>query len=122
MVMDGRAVFEYVVKEVVTIIDEFESIKSLNPEGIPFSKIAAIVPHQANRRMFECINKQRPGFLEKCSITIENRGNNSTASQGPSLIDAFGKTKQGDYILMIGFGAGLTLGANLYKMPDADSE
>jgi 3-oxoacyl-[acyl-carrier-protein] synthase-3 len=51
-------------------------------------------------------------------VTIEKYGNNSTASI-PLAFDEFfreGKFREGDLVILVGFGAGLTYGANLVRL------
>ena len=55
--------------------------------------------------------------LDKFVITIGDHGNNSTASQGPGLIEILNgphPVKEGDHILMVGYGAGFTWAMNHY--------
>ena len=50
--------------------------------------------------------------------TIEKYGNNSTASI-PLALDEFlreGRLRKGDLVILVGFGAGLTYGANLVRL------
>jgi 3-oxoacyl-[acyl-carrier-protein] synthase III len=115
--MNGKRVFAYVTRELASLIDGFEGNVSLNPHGIKFADLAAIIPHQANARMFENVGATYPEFLAKCKITINDFGNSSTASQGlPLRLFLENDAKFGDYILMVGFGAGLSFCANLYKV------
>jgi 3-oxoacyl-[acyl-carrier-protein] synthase-3 len=51
-------------------------------------------------------------------VTIEKYGNNSCASI-PLALDLSlrgGKLKKGDMVILVGFGAGLTYGANLVRL------
>jgi 3-oxoacyl-[acyl-carrier-protein] synthase-3 len=51
-------------------------------------------------------------------VTIHKYGNNSTASIPLALDESFreGKLKTGDLVILVGFGAGLTYGANLVRL------
>jgi 3-oxoacyl-[acyl-carrier-protein] synthase-3 len=51
-------------------------------------------------------------------ITIGKYGNNSTASIPLALDESLreGKLRSGDLVILVGFGAGLTYGANLVKL------
>jgi 3-oxoacyl-[acyl-carrier-protein] synthase-3 len=51
-------------------------------------------------------------------VTIEKYGNNSTASIPLALDESVreGSLKAGDLVILVGFGAGLTYGANLVRL------
>jgi len=50
-------------------------------------------------------------------VTIEKYGNNSAASIPLAFDQSFreGKLRKGDLVILVGFGAGLTYGANLLR-------
>ena len=54
---------------------------------------------------------------DKFYINIQKYGNTSAASVGIALTEAFeaGRIKEGDYVLLTAFGAGLTWGSTLIK-------
>jgi 3-oxoacyl-[acyl-carrier-protein] synthase-3 len=56
--------------------------------------------------------------MSKMIVTIQKYGNNSTASIPLALDDSVrdGKLKKGDLMIFVGFGAGLTYGANLVRL------
>ena len=60
----------------------------------------------------------RDEIMSKMIVTIQKYGNNSTASIPLALDDSLrdGKLKKGDLIIFVGFGAGLTYGANLVRL------
>jgi 3-oxoacyl-[acyl-carrier-protein] synthase-3 len=51
-------------------------------------------------------------------VTIDKYGNNSTASIPLALDESFreGKLRAGNLLILVGFGAGLTYGANLVRL------
>jgi 3-oxoacyl-[acyl-carrier-protein] synthase III len=55
---------------------------------------------------------------EKTSGALHKYGNNSTASIPLVLDEAIreGKLRTGDLVILVGFGAGLTYGANLVRL------
>ena len=72
-----------------------------------------LVPHQANARIMESA-AQRLGVPEEKMISnVAKYGNTSAASIPIALAEAVaeGKFKRGDYVLAVGFGAGLTWGS-----------
>ena len=85
-----------------------------------------IIPHQANARIIKGAAKDLEARLElpegsvgkKMIVTIEKYGNNSTASIPLALDESLrkGELKKGDLVILVGFGAGLTYGANLVRL------
>jgi 3-oxoacyl-[acyl-carrier-protein] synthase-3 len=85
-----------------------------------------IVPHQANARIIKSAAEylesklELPGgtVMDKMIVTIDKYGNNSTASIPLALDESLreGKLHTGDLVILVGFGAGLTYGANLVRL------
>jgi 3-oxoacyl-[acyl-carrier-protein] synthase-3 len=109
-------------------------LKVLDPEGTASKKdlcallnqVDRIIPHQANARIIESAAEDLESRLalpdgavrNKMVVTIEKYGNNSTASI-PLALDEFfreGRLQTGDLVILVGFGAGLTYGANLVRL------
>ena|SRR5690625_3742343 len=108
LVMNGREVFKFAVRQMpescVNVIEK----AGLNKEDVDY-----LVPHQANIRIMEAA-RQRLGIDEnKMAKTIQHYGNNSSASIPIALSQSIqdGKIKDGDVIVLVGFGGGLTWGA-----------
>src|SRR5512139_3480590 len=90
------------------------------------NKVDRIVPHQANERIINSAAEHLESKLDlpdgavknKMIVTIHKYGNNSTASIPLALDESFreGKLKMGDLVILVGFGAGLTYGANLVRL------
>jgi 3-oxoacyl-[acyl-carrier-protein] synthase-3 len=103
--MDGKEVFRRAVRS------EVESISQvLTGAGLTPVDIALFVPHQANIRIIEAVN-QRIGFdLEHTAVVLDHTGNTSAASIPLALCEAAeaGRLKEGDLVLLSGFGAGMT--------------
>ena len=73
--------------------------------------------HQANKRIVASVSKHMNEPLEKYPMNIENLGNTSSASI-PLLLDEWnkkGRLNSGDWIILSGFGGGLTYGASLLQ-------
>ena len=110
--MDGQEVFKFAVKQVPECIKEV-----LEETGNTADDIDLFVIHQANYRIIEPIAKRLKVDLEKFPVNMEHYGNTSSASV-PILLDELnraGKLKQGDKLVLAGFGAGLTWGAMLLE-------
>jgi 3-oxoacyl-[acyl-carrier-protein] synthase III len=103
--MDGKEVFRRAVR---IMVDSGE--KSMKAAGVTADDIALVIPHQANTRIISAAC-QRLGIPdEKAVITLHRTGNTSAASIPLALADALdaGRINDGDLVLMVGFGAGMT--------------
>jgi 3-oxoacyl-[acyl-carrier-protein] synthase-3 len=81
--------------------------------------ISWIVPHQANLRIIEAIQKRFKHLpAEKVYKTLDKYGNTSSSSVGIALDELIITQNpcQGELILLTAFGAGLTWGAVLLKV------
>ncbi|KMY49085.1 beta-ketoacyl-ACP synthase III [Peribacillus loiseleuriae] len=108
IVMNGREVFKFAVRQMgescITVLDK----AGLSKEEVDF-----LIPHQANIRIMEAARERLGLPVEKMSTTIKKYGNNSSASIPVALFEELeaGKVKDGDLVVMVGFGGGLTWGA-----------
>ena len=110
IVMNGQAVYNFAVKALT------DSVKDLlRLDNISIDDVAFIIPHQANARIVQAAAKRLKAPEEKIYLNIEQYANTSAASIPIALdeLNRSGKLKQGDIILTIGFGGGLTYGGNL---------
>ncbi len=85
--------------------------------GIEIQDVDLLVPHQANIRIIDGAAKRLDIDDEKVFKNIQKYGNTSAASIPVALCEALseGKIKEGDKVLIVGFGAGLTWGAALIE-------
>ena len=86
------------------------SKKALDEAGLTIDDIACVIPHQANLRIIEGIADRLKIPLERFFVNLDKYGNTSAAAVAIALDEAnrSGRFKQGDYILMVVFGGGLT--------------
>ena len=73
------------------------------------------IVHQANKRIIESVAKRLGEPVEKFPMNLQEYGNTSSASI-PILLDELnraGTLKSGQRLVLAGFGAGLTWGANI---------
>lgn len=112
LVMDGRKLF----KKAVECLEEISRL-TLEQAEVEVSEISLMVPHQANIRIINALG-QRLGLTDdQVYTTIAKYGNTSSASIPMALNEAVaeGRLAQGDKLLMVTFGAGLTWGASLVE-------
>lgn len=112
MTMDGQEVFRFAVKRVPESIETLLMRNDVAKEEIKY-----YVLHQANERIVEAVARRLKEPIEKFPMTIAKYGNTSTASI-PLLLDDMRKKdmlKDGDKLILSGFGAGMTWGAVLLE-------
>ena len=108
--MDGRGIFDFVIRSVPETINQV--IKKANLEK---SDISFVVAHQANVRLLEAISKKVKIPFSKFGTNIATTGNTSAASI-PILFDQMIESGEiqldsKEKILFTGFGGGLTWGS-----------
>lgn len=108
LTMEGREVFKFAVKTMGEAALHVLKQCGLSQEDVDF-----LIPHQANIRIIEAALKRLDLPMEKVFINLENYGNMSSASVPVALDEAarLGKFKQGDLLVLVAFGAGLTWGS-----------
>ncbi|MFO8042826.1 MAG: beta-ketoacyl-ACP synthase III [Alkalispirochaeta sp.] len=110
--MDGRRVYLFAVDALV------RSIETLcERHGLTSHDLAWIVPHQANARIIEAAAKRIGLPLERFYTNLDRYANTSAASI-PLALDEMqeqGLLKQGQMVLTVGFGAGLSYGGNMIR-------
>ena len=103
--MNGREVFKFAVRVMTT--STFEAIEKA---GLQPAEISLFVPHQANLRIIDAARERLGLERERVIVTVDEYGNNSTASIPLALQHAHdeGRVAAGDHLLLVSFGAGLT--------------
>ncbi len=103
--MDGKEVFRRAVR---IMVDSAQ--KSMAHAGVTADDVSVIVPHQANIRIINAACERLGIPLERAASVIHETGNTSSASIPLGLFGDFGqvKPKNGDLVLLVGFGAGMT--------------
>ncbi|MNH97766.1 3-oxoacyl-[acyl-carrier-protein] synthase 3 [compost metagenome] len=108
--MNGREVFKFAVRVMGTATE-----RVLTKAGLGKENIDLFVPHQANIRIIQSAMQRLDLPPEKCVINVDKYANTSAASIPLALVEAAeeGRIKEGDAVLMVGFGGGLTWGASV---------
>lgn len=108
--MNGREVFKFAVRVMGTA-----TVDVLEKAGLSKDDIDVFVPHQANIRIIQSAMQRLDLPEEKVVINVHKYANTSAASIPLALVEAAeeGRMKEGDRVLMVGFGGGLTWGASV---------
>ncbi|GAB4235887.1 MAG: ketoacyl-ACP synthase III [Ekhidna sp.] len=112
IVQNGRSVFKWAVGNIPIKIRELIASAGLTLEDIDY-----IVPHSANLRILEAIAKDLGIPMERVPESVTTFGNTSSASIPLAIEKSMkeGGIKNGDTLLLIGFGGGLTFAGTILK-------
>ncbi len=91
--------------------------EAVSHNGVRFSDVKWIIPHQANSRMLQQVAKRLDVPFEKVYLTIEKYGNISSATIPMALDEAVrnGSITKGDLVVLTAFGGGLTWASSLIR-------
>lgn len=108
--MNGQMVFKHAVVRFSEVINEGLQKNNWLP-----SDIDLFVPHQANLRISQFIQKKFGLKDEQVYNNIMRYGNTTAASIPIALTEAWeeGKVKEGDKVVLAAFGSGFTWGSTL---------
>ena len=106
--MDGKEVFRFATRVMASA-----TMEALDAAGLTVDEIRWVIPHQANIRIIEAAARGLKLPMDRFVVNLDRYGNTSTASIPIAMVEAIekGQIKNGDKLVMVGFGAGLTWGA-----------
>jgi 3-oxoacyl-[acyl-carrier-protein] synthase III len=110
--MNGKEVYRFAVR-----IMGDSAAAAVDKSGLAYEDISICIPHQANTRIIASIADRLKLPPEKVFLNIDKYGNTSAASIPIALCEAVdqGLVKDGDNILFVAFGSGLTSGAAVVR-------
>ena len=112
--MNGQFVFKNAVLRFCEVIMEGLQANNLKPGDIDL-----LIPHQANLRISQFIQKKFRLSDEQVYNNIMSYGNTTAASIPIALTEAWeqGKLKKGDLVVLAAFGSGFTWGSVIMRWP-----
>ncbi len=110
--MNGQFVFKNAVLRFSEVINE-----ALQANNLQVSDIDLLIPHQANLRISQFIQKKFDLADDQVFNNIQKYGNTTAASIPIALTEAWeqGKIKEGDTIVLAAFGSGFTWASAIIK-------
>jgi 3-oxoacyl-[acyl-carrier-protein] synthase-3 len=108
--MAGSEVFKFAVRIMGSAAES-----ALVKAGMSKDDIDLLIPHQANIRIIQSAMQRLELSEDKCVINLDRYGNVSAASIPIALAEAVEENRlhEGDCIVLVGFGGGLTWGASV---------
>ncbi len=109
---NGKEVYKFAV----TIMGEV-ALQAVAAAGLLPSDIDFLIPHQANIRIIDKAAERMGLSRDKVIVNLDRNGNTSAASIPLALDEAVksGRIQPGHVLVFVGFGAGLTWGANVVR-------
>lgn len=108
--MDGKAVFKFATQVITKTVED-----GLLAAGLQKSDIKLLALHQANWRITQYAAEKLELKPDQVGSNIHKYGNTSAASIPLLLSDYQGQLEDGDIVVALGFGAGLTWGVNVIR-------
>ncbi len=110
--MNGQFVFKHAVVRFSEVINE-----GLQANNLTVSDIDLLIPHQANLRISQFIQKKFGLNDNQVFNNIQKYGNTTAASIPIALTEAWeqGKIKKGDNVVLAAFGSGFTWASAIIK-------
>ena len=110
--MEGKEVFRHAVTRMPEAIHEV-----LDEAGLTIDQVDMVIPHQANLRIAEMVQRRLGLPDDKMDNNIMRYGNTTAASIPIALSEAVdeGKIERGDLVAFAAFGSGFTWGGALVR-------
>ena len=110
--MEGRSVFKWAVRLVPEAVK-----RACDSAKIGIGDVDLLILHQANRRIIDAALENLDVPSEKVFVNVNRYGNTSAGSIPISLHEAVaqGRVQDGDVVVLMGFGAGLSWGTAVIR-------
>ncbi len=110
--MDGKKVYVFATEIMGTA-----ALAALDAAGLSSTDVDLVVPHQANVRIIKSAADRMGLSMDSVFVNVDRYGNTSAASIPIALAEAVraGRIVDGSLVVTVGFGAGLTWGANVIR-------
>lgn len=110
--MGGRETYKCAVTYMPAAVMEV-----LKRSGTDVSEVDLVIPHQANLRIIEAVRERLNLPEEKVFVNVDKTANTSAATIGIGLdeVARSGRLKPGNKVVLVAFGAGLTVASALIR-------
>ena len=110
--MKGDGVFKHAVRAMEDAIRQV-----LERTGLSLADVDVMIPHQANARIVDAVHRRLGIDENKVIVNLDRYGNTSSGTIPIALDEVVreGRVKEGDVVLMVAFGGGLTWGSVLMR-------
>jgi 3-oxoacyl-[acyl-carrier-protein] synthase-3 len=110
--MQGKEVFKHAVSRMPEAVEE-----ALAANGLTAADLDLVIPHQANLRITQMVQRRLGLPEEKVVSNIDRYGNTTAATIPIALAEVVrdGRLHRGDLLCMVAFGSGFTWGSALVR-------
>jgi len=110
--MQGKEVFKHAVSRMPEAVEE-----ALAANGLTAADLDLVIPHQANLRITQMVQRRLGLPEEKVVSNIDRYGNTTAATIPIALAEVVrdGRLRRGDLLCMVAFGSGFTWGSALIR-------
>jgi 3-oxoacyl-[acyl-carrier-protein] synthase-3 len=110
--MEGNPVFKFAVKTM-----KKASLDVIEKANLTTDDIDLLIPHQANTRIIKSARRRLKLDEDEVYVNLPEVGNTSSASVAIAMAEAKekGVIQNGDHVLLVAFGAGLTWAAGVLE-------
>jgi 3-oxoacyl-[acyl-carrier-protein] synthase-3 len=110
--MEGKEVFKNAVSRMPEVVEE-----ALAANGLQAGDIDLLIPHQANLRITQMVQRRLGLPDDKVVSNIHRYGNTTAATIPIALAEVVreGRLKPGDLLCLVAFGSGFTWGSALVR-------
>lgn len=110
--MDGEAVFNFTVERIPLLIQNCLNINEIRKDDVGY-----YVFHQANKYMLNTIRKLNKLPKECFFVDLSDTGNTTSTTVPIGLVKSLdaGQIHEGMYVMVAGFGVGLSWAATILK-------
>lgn len=110
--MQGREVFKHAVSKMPEVVQE-----ALAANGLAAKDIDLLIPHQANLRITQMVQRRLKLEDHQVVSNIDRYGNTTAATIPIALTESVrgGRLERGDLLCMVAFGSGFTWGSALVR-------
>lgn len=110
--MEGREVFKHAVSRMPEVV-----LQALEANGLSTADIDLLIPHQANLRISQMVQRRLELPDDKVVNNIQRYGNTTAATIPIALAEAVrdDRLHRGDLVCFTAFGSGFTWGASLAR-------
>ncbi len=111
--MNGPEIFNFTIKSVPIVVNQ-----CLQKNSLKLDEIDYVIFHQANKYMIDYLRKKIKIPEEKFYMNMIYTGNTVSSTIPIALKDSIDKgvIKEGNYVLLVGYGVGYSWGATIIKI------
>lgn len=113
VMLHGKDIFMHACREMVAAAQSI-----LARHDIPIDAVQLVIPHQANKRIIDCVTEHLKMPPERVALTIPELGNTGCASIAITYNRSWQRLTRGQIGVMVAFGGGYSAGAALLKKVD----